>query len=305
MKKFNAKLLLFGEYGLMFGAKALAIPFPRFNGSLEFAEEGADTEEMKTSRMEIERFVSYFLHHRLNAKMNFPLNLDDVKADLGKGLYFRSDIPLQYGVGSSGALCAAIYDRYGHFHEDLGELRNKKNFLKVLKEDFSEMEAYFHGKSSGFDPLVSFINHSVLYDGKAIHLTESKLKMKGFSIFLVDTETESLTAPMVNSFIKKMEDPGFEKQFNDEFLPANDQSIRYFLDGNTDDFFKQLKLLCRFQLDHFPNMFPGSFLDFAKNSLAHNLPVKLLGSGGGGFLLAFVRDGLQLPGNVKSFKLGS
>jgi mevalonate kinase len=303
MKKFNAKLLLFGEYGLMFGAKALAIPYSRLSGSLGFAEDGAETEDVQTSRIEIERFISYFEHHGLNQKLNFPLNLAEIKNDLAKGLYFKSDIPPQYGVGSSAALCAAVYDRYGHFHEDLGEVKNKKNILNVLKDDFSEMEAYFHGKSSGFDPLVSFINHSVLYDGKIIQLPENNIKTQGFSIYLVDTETQSLTAPLVNLFIKQMNDPKFEQHFRDDFLPANDLSIQHFLKGNTDDFFQQLKLLCQFQLEHLPMMFPDRFLAFAQTSLDNNIPIKLLGSGGGGFLLAFVRDGLQLPGNIKSFEV--
>jgi mevalonate kinase len=305
MKKFNAKLLLFGEYGLMFGAMALGIPFSRLSGSLEFAEKSLDTDEIETSRIEIERFISYFEHHGLNQKLNFSLNLKEIKNDLAKGLYFKSDIPPQYGVGSSAALCAAIYDRYGHFHEDLSEVRNKKNILNVLKNDFSEMEAYFHGKSSGFDPLVSFINHSVLYDGKIIQLPEMNIKTPGFSIYLVDTETLSLTAPLVNLFVKQMNDPKFEQHFREDFIPANDLSIQYFLKGNTDDFFQQLKLLCQFQLEYFPMMFPDKFLEFAQSSLANDVPVKLLGSGGGGFLLAFVKDGLQLPETVKSFKVGN
>src|SRR5690242_20746449 len=45
---------------------------------------------------------------------NLPCDLDlaALENDLNKGLYFDSSIPQGFGVGSSGALVAAIYDQY-------------------------------------------------------------------------------------------------------------------------------------------------------------------------------------------------
>ena len=39
-------------------------------------------------------------------------DLDTLKNDVETGMYFDSSIPQGYGVGSSGALVAAIYDKY-------------------------------------------------------------------------------------------------------------------------------------------------------------------------------------------------
>ena len=39
-------------------------------------------------------------------------DLDQMASDISKGMYFDSSIPPGYGVGSSGALVAAVYDRY-------------------------------------------------------------------------------------------------------------------------------------------------------------------------------------------------
>jgi mevalonate kinase len=39
-------------------------------------------------------------------------DLAELKSDVETGMYFDSSIPQGYGVGSSGALVAAIYDRY-------------------------------------------------------------------------------------------------------------------------------------------------------------------------------------------------
>ena len=42
----------------------------------------------------------------------FRFAFERLDADLEKGMYFDSSIPMGYGVGSSGAIVAAIYDRY-------------------------------------------------------------------------------------------------------------------------------------------------------------------------------------------------
>lgn len=302
MKKFNAKLLLFGEYGLMYGAKALAVPFSRFKGSLEFAEE-AGGDEFKTSQLELDRFVSYFSHHQLNKSMNFPLDLNEVKRDLAKGLYFNSDIPLQYGVGSSGALCASIYEYYGQYHADLDGVRDTKNLLSVLKNDFAVMESYFHGKSSGFDPLVSFINRPVLLAGKDIQLPSSEIKTPGFSVHLLDTRVRSSTAPLVRLFMDKMKTADFNQKFTTEFLSANDLAIQSFLSGNKEQLFKQLQLISQFQLDNLKEMIPVPMCEALQKLVAIGIPVKLLGSGGGGYLLAFVPEGAVLPEKLKSLQV--
>lgn len=302
MKKFNAKLLLFGEYGLMFGAKALAIPYSRFGGSLEFAD-GKQSEAIKISQLEIERFISFFDYHNLNARMKFPLDTDEIKSDLTKGLYFDSDIPLQYGVGSSGALCAAIYDCYGHYHSDFEEVRKNRNLLSVLKHDFAEMEAYFHGKSSGFDPLVSFINRPILLDRDQIELPNFSLKSEDYSIFLVDTGSGSSTEPLVRLFVDKMKEPDFENRFKETFLHSNNKAIQAFLQNNTELLFNELEQLSAFQSVFFPEMIPENFRVWMKEMLKAGIPVKLLGSGGGGFLLAFVPHDLQLPADIDSLKV--
>lgn len=302
MKSFNAKLLLFGEYGLMYGAEALAIPFSRFKGSLEFAN-GKEPDYFKTSQLELDRFVSYFNHHELNKHMNFPINLSEITKDLKNGLYFNSNIPLQYGVGSSGSLCAAIYEHYGQYQEDLGEIRKRKNLLSVLKNDFAVMEAYFHGKSSGFDPLVSFINRPVLLKGRFVNLPSSTLQPKGVSVYLIDTGEKSSTAPLVRLFMNKMNDEMFEKKFRNEFLPANNAAIESFLAGNTSQFFDQLKLIAAFQSENLQEMIPSQLRVTLNDLLEDDIPVKLLGSGGGGYLLAFVPEDKALPEKLKSLRV--
>lgn len=42
----------------------------------------------------------------------FNFRFDEIEKDLQEGMYFDSSIPRGYGVGSSGAIVAAIYDKY-------------------------------------------------------------------------------------------------------------------------------------------------------------------------------------------------
>ena len=80
-------------------------------------------------------------------------------------MYFDSSIPQGYGVGSSGALVAAIYDEYAS--DKITVLENlTRDKLLQLKTIFSEMESFFHGKSSGLDPLNSYLSIPILINSK-------------------------------------------------------------------------------------------------------------------------------------------
>lgn len=293
MRKFSAKILLFGEYGLLYGADALAVPFPKFGGTLKIEADKND-KIIQDSHSEIQQFYSTLEAANLNDSLHFPLKLESLQNDLQRGLYFDSDIPVQYGLGSSGALCAALFENYSSFQKNENESFDNK-LLQNLKDDFSLLESGFHGRSSGIDPLVSFINRPVLFSPGKIELPKIKIRENDFSVFLIDTKLKSSTAPLVSLFKKKMENPQFKKRFENDFLPANNKAIRAFLEGNKQKLFLQLKQISAFQSEHFSEMIPKSFKNFFKNSVKNNTPVKLLGSGGGGFLLAFAENENHLP----------
>ena len=301
MKRFNAKILLFGEYGLLYGADALAVPFSKFSGSLEFA---VNAEEKTTidSHSEIQQFFSTFEAANLNNRLHFPLQLEALQKDLQQGLYFDSNIPVQYGLGSSGALCAALFEHYSTFQKKEDDSFDNK-LLQKLKQDFSLLESSFHGRSSGIDPLVSFLNRPVSFSPKNIQLPKIKSSFRNFSAFLIDTKMKSSTAPLVSLFNKKMENPEFKKQFQNEFLPANNLAIQAFLKGNKQELFRQVKQISAFQSEHFSEMIPESFKNLLKNSAKDSTPIKLLGSGGGGFLLAFAENDKDLPPDFTKIKV--
>lgn len=291
MKIFFAKLLLFGEYGLMFGGRALAIPFFKYSGHLDkSADRLSDPSGMK-SAVELERFVSWFRHEQLNSKMNFPLDLDRLGGDIAGNLFFRSDIPSEYGIGSSGALCAALFHEYSIYGKNLLQVCKRHSLPEALKSDFSVMESYFHGRSSGLDPLVSFFHQPVMFGNNHLSVPYLRTDQLPYSVYLIDTGMPGATSTMVGRFLEKMQDPAFKTVFNRDFLPANEGVVHSFLLGNHDELFRYLPKITRFQLDHLSEMIPDGFADVVEELMTHGIYVKLLGSGGGGFLLAFVPPG--------------
>ena len=284
-KSYNSKLLLFGEYGLMFDAMALSIPFSRFSGSLGFDT----THSHRESSSEIQKFFAYLTTVE-GQKHHFPFDLKSFEGDLGKGLYFNSNIPQQYGLGSSGALIAALFSRYAA----PGSISDKLS-ADALKIDFACLEAHFHGKSSGLDPLVSYMNSPLLLDSrKMVWSIPLNLSQTGISFALIDTQLAGPTGPLVQHFINSFNSPEFATAFTQQFIPANNGCIVSLLTNNHSSFFFFLQQLIRFQLEHFSRMIPFNFQALISEALSQQVFIKLLGSGGGGFLLAMSPSEINL-----------
>jgi mevalonate kinase len=279
---FNSKLLLFGEYGLMYDAMALSIPFPKFFGFLDFDANHSHLE----STAEIRKFYEHLESDDSNQMLHFSFDLERLKCDLDQGLFFNSNIPQQYGVGSSGALVAALFGKYA-FPSNLGNNLSPE----ILKANFALLESFFHGKSSGLDPLISYLNKPILIDSKKqIVPVEIDLKQTGIAVALIDTHTTGATGPLVQHFIDLFNLPEFEQAFGKQFLPANNGCIESLLSGDNQNFFLHLEQLVRFQLYHFHRMIPVNFRRIISFAHCNKVYIKLLGSGGGGFLLVFAES---------------
>ena len=279
---FNSKLLLFGEYGLMFDAMALSVPFSKFWGELSFDNSGKHL----VSNAEIRKFCNHLKQESVNFSPDFSFNLEKLEADLGKGMYFDSNIPQQYGVGSSGALVAALFSRYGKLNDQPPSANPE-----ILKTLFAKLESFFHGRSSGLDPLISFLDKPVLIDSKKqITVVDFDFTQAGLAIGLIDTKTTGATGPLVQHFIDRFNDPEFEQAFESQFIPANNGCINAIINNYHELFFNNLTQLIHFQLKYFRRMIPEQYYPIMGEAPGKGIFIKLLGSGGGGFLLAFARS---------------
>ena len=298
---FYAKILLFGEYGIIKDSKGLAIPYNCYNGALK--KENIISEEAKKSNSNLLKFYNYLVSFEDKDLVIFRLG--DLKADIEEGMYFDSSIPQGYGVGSSGALVASIYDKYANDKITVLENLTRDKLLK-LKTIFSLMESFFHGKSSGLDPLNSYLSIPILINSKDnLEATgiPSQKEGKG-AVFLLDSEMIGETEPMVNIFMNKMKNEGFRKMLNEDFAKHTDACIDDFLKGNIKSLFGNVKQLSKVVLDNFKPMIPKPFHKIWKNGIETNdYYLKLCGSGGGGYILGFTKDFDKAKTILKDYKL--
>ncbi|MFK5878394.1 MAG: mevalonate kinase [Flavobacteriaceae bacterium] len=297
---FYAKILLFGEYGIIKDSKGLAIPYNSYQGALKISGNLSDVS--KESNNNLLKFHSYLSNIDTNL---VHFNLDQFKSDIDKGMCFDSSIPQGYGVGSSGALVAAIYDKYVDDKITVLENLTREKLLK-LKAIFSLMESFFHGKSSGLDPLNSYLSLPILINSKdSLEATgiPSQKGGKG-AVFLLDSEMVGETAPMVNIFMNKMKNEGFRRMLNEDFARYTDACIDDFLHGDVKSLFGNVKQLSKVVLSNFKPMIPNAFHAVWQQGIDTNAYyLKLCGSGGGGYILGFTEDYEKAKRILKSYKL--
>ncbi len=295
---FYAKILLFGEYGIIKDSKGLAIPYNSYKGGLQTTDVLNDVQ--LDSNRKLRDFAKY-----LKEQASLSIDTDVFCQDLDKGLYFDSSIPQGYGVGSSGALVAAIYDKYAKDKVTVLENLTREKLLH-LKEIFSTMESFFHGKSSGLDPLNSYLSIPILITAKDnLEATgiPSQKEGKG-AVFLLDSEKVGETQPMVEIFMNKMKQEGFRKMLNEDFVTHTDACIDDFLHGNVGSLFSNVKKLSKVVLSNFKPMIPESFHSIWKQGIESNdYYLKLCGSGGGGYILGFTEDYEKTKSLLKDYKL--
>ena len=280
---FYSKILLFGEYGIIEDSKGLSIPYNFFKGALKFSK--VETKDSKKSNKILLQFHKY-----LSGIHDLDLDLNKFEKDLSKGIFFDSSIPQGYGVGSSGAIVAAVYDKYAKSKIKISENLNR-NKLVDLRNIFSQMESFFHGKSSGLDPLNSYLSIPILIESKnKIDVTGipiQKANGEG-AIFLLDSGQMGSTASMVEIFMKKMKDEGFRKMLNAKFIKYTNSCVDSFLKGDLKNLFKNTKILSGIVFENFKPMIPNKFHKIWKTGIeSGSYFLKLCGSGGGGYILGF------------------
>ncbi|OUS03568.1 mevalonate kinase [Flavobacteriales bacterium 33_180_T64] len=298
---FYSKILLFGEYGIIKDSKGLSIPYNFYNGALKMDEN--PSQEAIKSNESLRRFVSYLKDIDANL---VTFDIDTLTNDVETGMYFDSSIPQGYGVGSSGALVAAIYDKYAHNKITVLENLTRDKLLK-LKVVFSEMESFFHGKSSGLDPLNSYLSIPILINSKdhieATGIPAQQTDGKG-AVFLLDSGIIGETAPMVRIFMENMKQEGFRSMLKDQFIKHTDACVDDFLKGDVKSLFKNTKQLSKVVLNHFKPMIPKQFHELWKKGIETNeYYLKLCGSGGGGYILGFTEDIDTAKQSLKDYKL--
>lgn len=271
LKKYYGKALLFGEYTIIDGGDALAIPLKGVAGILKKKKFKSFSHDVLAD------YYKYLIDYK-----DLPLDFARLKNDILNGLYFESNAPKGYGVGSSGMLTAAIFDQYKK-HEYTFTLVD----LKLL---LGKMESYFHGSSSGLDPLVSYLHQPLwIHDGEIElidHLDNHILS--GF--FLVDTGRSRQTSPFVKLFKDKMISSAY-RQAIEELKTEVTSCVTSIYSGEISEFHIALKKVSAIQYEYFKEMIPDFYEDLWKQGLkSDRFYFKLCGAGGGGYLFLYQMD---------------
>ncbi len=301
---FYSKILLFGEYGIIKDSKGLSIPYNFFKGALK--SDDVNSEDAKKSNDSLQRFATYLKELQEKEPTLVSFDIVALKADVSNGMYFDSSIPQGYGVGSSGALVAAIYDKYVIDKITILENLTREKLLK-LKTIFGKMESFFHGKSSGLDPLNSYLSLPILINSSEnIESTSipSQNNLGTGAVFLLDSGITGDTAPMVQLFMEKMKQEGFRTMLKNQFIKHTDACVEDFISGNVKSLFGNLKQLSHVVLDNFKPMIPAKFHKLWKQGIDTNdYYLKLCGSGGGGYILGFTQDIEKAKKALKDYNL--
>jgi mevalonate kinase len=284
---FPAKLLLFGEHILLKGATALAVPASSFRGY--WTKEASPSAELggQLFRASVERLSE-----------QLPLALDRILADMNSGWYFESNIPHGYGLGSSGAFCAGLLHRYGtRVYLDYSE----------LKTDLAQLESSFHGKSSGIDPLTSYLNGPILIQPTSVELLDAVYQSPStVSVFLLDTQQPRKTDHLVNWFLTAMESPVFLREVELTLMPIHEQMVAAWLAGDSLSFMAQLQMVSEWQWAHFKPMLPtGAGIQrlWQGGLNTRHTYLKICGAGGGGFVLGFTTDKTWVEGQANELQI--
>jgi len=274
--EYPAKVMLAGEYGVVVGGSALTIPFSRYMATVKriSAVPPDKTAEAERSRGYLAELQAYLLS--LGNKAFHALS-DEAALAKGPGeFWLEMDIPVGFGLGSSGAVSAAIYDLYFSGQEQLG--------LTERKEDLAAIESFFHGKSSGVDALTCHTGSPLYFHGKSIEQVNFNPAsiQGGYRFFLLDSGERFDTGPLVTDFLKSMETRGFASSIRGEYLDITDKLIGTLLGHRSADPALLVRVISDFQFTHFRKMIPDSMVDtWVQGQVSNEYYLKLNGSGGG------------------------
>lgn len=281
-KSYPSKVLLFGEYSIIDGSSALAAPFKSKQGRWRLGG--------------MLQPYGYEIFEHLKATFTDEMfDFDTIERDIGQGLFFDCNIPTGYGLGSSGSLSAALLDAYAV---------NPPSDMKTARTMLSQIEEYFHGTSSGMDPLVSYFNAPVLRSKGEFSVLDSFSSselLDGY--YLLDTEVARNTKVFVEIYNELKKNKSHQEGF-DKIARLNNTIVQNIVDQTP--YRDELETLSSLQWQYFQPMIHDRVKQLWEHSLTHeDFSVKLCGAGGGGYFLIKIWNREVLEELTHTYKLES
>lgn len=289
-KKYHAKLMLAGEYGVILGSEAITVPLEMFHARLAHRDQapaGSD-EKVTASVSSIRDLITYILSLPTNSFYAAP-NTAKFDELLKNGYYIESTIPRGYGIGSSGAVSALLYDQ---FFSGTGQLD-----LQQVRKDLSTIESFFHGKSSGVDPMTCYTGSPLhfLPDGAIKKVEKNPIQPgQGYRFFLLDSAELLETGPLVRIFMEKMREPAFSEVIKGDYFGLISKFIASVTGRSTADPALIFRAISDLQWNHFREMIPEHMEEpWIDGQVSNTYYLKLNGSGGGFMLGIAHQDSME------------
>ena len=289
-ERYYSKVILFGEYSMIFDSTALMVPLKQFSAQWRFASH-LSAQGSAASNASLQRFADYL---STTENLKDIIDIQRLNHDLNYGLFLDSNVPSGYGLGSSGTLVAAVYDAYA---------KEKTHDYLKLKEIFGKMESYFHGSSSGIDPLQCYLGKPFKITPKNVEVLKDEFLKQDIHICLIDTKIKSNTKPLVNHFKAQRENPLFLHRFQKEYVPYVKKCLNALIWNDKKVFFNSLKRLTKGQLTFLRQMIADNTLSLFETDYDFNFGVKISGSGGGGYVLGFTDNVQRASDLLKDFEV--
>lgn len=275
-----AKILLFGEHSVLAGSSAVTLPLWDFSAQLKVPDKKV-SDFAKDSNFLLKQFFNY-----LNERQSWfqdDINLKHFKSALERGLYLESNFPTGCGLGSSASVCVAVYKAFGACNA----LDNEK-----LMDLYGRMESFFHGKSSGIDPLTIHMQRPVVINmGKIEFIDKNENLLSDIKIYLLNSRIQRNAQKMINIFQDELNNDNFKSQFQSEYIPVLELIKDKILAGSGNIAWEQLKELSNLQYKFFRNLIPEPVYSIWNANPSACL--KLLGAGGGGYFLVFSKKDIN------------
>lgn len=264
--RYPAKLMLFGEYTALLGGHVLATPLTTLWADWDFGH--------RFPHPEISRIC-----HEVTKTYPF-LTFDHQKWQnwLQNEGYLRSSVPVGYGLGSSGNLIAAIYDGFFTTENDL------QPDLLTLKAILGQLESYFHGSSSGVDPLISYTQKTLLFTPQEV--AETPLSPDLLSLFhTLDSGQRRNTEALVKDFKSRLSATHF-KNHMETLAQYNLKAIEALTTQNVTELKMQYHNISSLQFSHLHHLITDNLKEDWKKGLdtGENM-LKICGAGSGGYYL--------------------
>jgi mevalonate kinase len=269
--------MLVGEYGVVAGGSALTIPLHDFYAQIR------ETGTIPPEKVKEASASTHYLKQLFKYISGIPQDSFHAAPDLSyfeeslEQFWLDMNIPTGYGLGSSGAVSAAVYTL---FFRDAGNLLPLQQ-----KEDLALIESYFHGKSSGVDALTCYLASPLYFlsDGSIQpHAFDPVVLPGGYRFFLLDSGERFETGPLVARFLEEMKNPVYKTAVKEEYLLLNQKLIETLLAQRQADPAMLVGLISAFQWHHFRPMIPECMYDtWIEGQVSNEYYLKLNGSGGG------------------------